>query len=379
MNNIFNYIKCHKRVLLCIIALLIIVFFIFSSSHKTKVNSAPLVQAVSVIERSVPVNLIAIGSVESRQSVTIIPQVTGIITGIHFRPGQRVTRGQTLFTIQSDTFNAALQQAEATLERDQAQLVYLQADAKRYASLVKLEYVTRDQYEQSQAAANAQMALVKADQAQVKQAQIQLGYTTIRSPVAGKAGNYTVRVGDLVVENGTPLLTINQLDSVYVDFSVPTRELQDIRYYQHWKQEHLSVDIFSEDNKTKIATGSLSFIDNAVDPKTGTVLLKAAVENPNYTLWPGQMVNVVMTLKVDHDALVIPLSAVQFDQQGSFVYLYKDNKAVIQRVDVGKQTGSLAVIDKGLSKGEMVLTTIPPNLDDGAPVQLADNRSESTS
>lgn len=365
-----DFVKEHKK-LSAIVAVLIIIFIAWQHfSNKTRPNNIPLVTATNVEVRPMPIDLKAVGSVESQQSVTITPQVSGIITKINFQPGAHVTEGQVLFEIESDTFNAALQQAVATLQRDQAQLVYLEADEKRYASLVKLEYVTRDQYEQAKAAADAQDALVKADQAQVDQAKIQLEHTTITAPVSGKAGNYTVRVGDLVVADNTTLLTINQLNPLWIDFTVPQNQLREIRQNQH--QQPLKITIFSEDEKQKLAEGKLAFIDNNVNAQTGTVLLKAEVDNNDYSLWPGQMVSVVITLKTIPNALVIPLRAIQFDNDGTFVYLLKDNKAIVQPVTILRQTGSLAAISKGLSANDKVLTTIPPDLEDGAPVKLAD-------
>jgi multidrug efflux system membrane fusion protein len=365
-----SFIKQHKKISGGVAILLIAFIYWQFFSHKTRAVEIPLVTAAKVEIRPMPIDLKAVGSVESQQSVTITPQVTGIITKINFQPGAHVTAGQVLFEIESDTFNATLEQAEATLQRDQAQLVYLEADAKRYASLVKLEYVTRDQYEQAKASADAQDALVKADQAQVDQAKIQLGHTIITAPVSGKAGNYTVRVGDLVVADNSALVTINQLNPLWIDFNVPQNQLVEIRQYQH--QQPLKITIFSEDEKQKLGHGKLTFIDNNVNAQTGTVLLKAEVDNSNDVLWPGQMVSVVITLKTIQNALVIPLRAVQFDDDGSFVYTLKDNKAVIQAVTITKQTENLAVVSKGLTINDQVLTTIPPDLEDGTVVKLVD-------
>lgn len=368
--KIVNWIKQHKKISIAI-AIVIIVFFSWQQfSHKTRMVDKPLVNAAKVELRAMPIDLKAVGSVESQQSVNVTPQVTGTITKINFQPGHHVDAGDVLFEIESDTYNAAVQQAQATLERDKAQLVYLEADEKRYASLVKLEYVTRDQYEQAKAAADAQDALVKADEAQVDQAKIELGHTVITAPVSGKAGNYTVRVGDLVVADNSVLVTINQLNPLWVDFSVPQNQLVEIRQNQH--QNPLTISIFTEDEKQKLAEGKLVFIDNNVNAQTGTVLLKAEVDNTDDMLWPGQMVSVVITLKVQQDALVIPLRAVQFDEDGSFVYLLEGNKAVIQRIEVARQVGAYAVISKGLTVNEQVLTTIPPDLQDGSVVQLVD-------
>ncbi|NNM60250.1 MAG: efflux RND transporter periplasmic adaptor subunit [Legionellales bacterium] len=365
------YLKKYKKTAIAITCLALSVLMFNPYLSTTRPAQISLVNAVQVVERPTPLVMKAMGTVESQQSAVITPQVTGKITQINFRPGQRVQKGQALFTIEANTFNAVLEQAQATLQRDQAQLVYLNATEKRYASLVKLEYVTRDQYEQAVASANAQAALVKADQALVEQAKIQLGYTVIRAPVSGKLGNYTVRVGDLVVANSVPLLTINQISSAWIDFNVPQRDLQNIRYFQH--QKRLQVDILSEDGTEKLGEGVLSFIDNLVDPKTGTVLLKAETDNNGDILWPGEMVKVVITLTIEQHALVIPLSAVQFDNQGSFVYLLQNNIAVVHRIKIARQTTDFAVIQEGLQKGDFVLTTIPPDLVDGATVKVVSN------
>ncbi|MFN7098359.1 MAG: efflux RND transporter periplasmic adaptor subunit, partial [Gammaproteobacteria bacterium] len=162
--------------------------------------------------------------------------------------------------------------------------------------------------------------------------------------------------------------TINQLNPVWIDFNVPQEQLTEIRLHQH--QQPLKISIYTEDEKQKLAVGKLSFIDNNVNAQTGTVLLKAEVDNNADILWPGQMVSVVITLKIEKDALVIPLRALQLDEEGSFVYLLKDNKAVVQRIAVARQSGQYAVVKKGLSINDQVLTTIPPELEDGSPVKL---------
>lgn len=353
---------------LLVLLLIVIVLFWQHYHNKPKAIAPVLVQTSPVKLQDVKHIFKTIGNVESPESVTLMSQITGNLSKIDITPGAHVKANQPLFEIESTIAQAVLQQAQATLARDQAQLDYLNADAKRYAALVKLEYVTRDQYDQTQAAATAQAALVAADKAQVKQAQITIEHSLISSPIDGKIGNFTVRMGDLIVENSTVLATINQLNPIWVSFSVPQNRLQNLQIAQ--KAQPLIVQIYTEDGKTKLADANLFFIDNTVNNATGTVALKAKTDNANYSLWPGESVRVNIILGVTKNALVIPLSALQFDEEGGFVYVLKKDQAMVQRVTVAQQTHTVAVITQGLNLNDIVLTTIPPNMENGMYVKV---------
>jgi RND family efflux transporter MFP subunit len=327
-----------------------------------------IVQAARVIAQPMPVIIQAPGTTESIQSVVVPAQVTGILKKISFQPGQTINQGQALFEIESASFQASLQQAQANLQRDQAQLLQNQADAKRYAALVKQEFVTRQQYEQAATVAKAQAALVKSDQAQVKQAEIQLSYTKISAPIAGKTGNLSLRVGDLITAN-SPLITINPLSPIWVDFTIPQQQLPRLMHYQ--QQSPLMVKVFTEDNKQLLGVGKLSFIDNTVNQQSGTVLVKAELPNSDQLLWPGQLLSAQLILTVEPKALTIPVGAIQLEQDGSFVYRVEHGKAKAQRVKIDRQINSLAVISEGLRLNDLVLTTIPPNFSEQEPITIS--------
>lgn len=332
-------------------------------------NTQPLaVTTVHARIQAMPFLIQTVGAVEAEKSVLVIPQVSGVIRAINFTEGQNVQAGQLLMTIDPTAQQLNLQQAEANLARDKAQLQLAEANAKRYGALVKLEYVTRQQYEEAVATAAAQRAVVAADQDQVQQAQLQLDYTQVRAPISGKTGSLTVKVGDLVTANGTnPLVTINQLGSVLINFSIPQTQLSALLRYQ--RQGTLSVLTRAGHNQSYIP-GQLVFIDNTVNPQTGTVTLKAKIDNNNQLLWPGQAVTVRLILAMQPNAIVIPSTALQIDQNGYFVYIVLDGKAKIQRLTVDRQIDQYAVISAGLKGQETILTQIPPNLKEGSPVSV---------
>ncbi|HVV69552.1 MAG TPA: efflux RND transporter periplasmic adaptor subunit [Gammaproteobacteria bacterium] len=358
-------------VLLCIYIWLSTKPTVHNAPKKGGFNKTFVVQVTRPIIKPVPVTLDEVGTVEAEETVSIIPQASGILKSIHVAQGQNVQAGELLFEIDPAVYLTAVAQAKANLERDQAQLALLNANAERYAALAKLEYVTRQQSDEAQAAASAQKAAVAADQAQLNQANIQLGYTQIRAPISGKAGAITVHQGDLIsANNASPLLVINRLDPVLIDFSISQNQLPDLLHYQ--KAGTLKVKIIKESGSDVLGRGELSFINNNVNPQTGTVQIKAKAPNTDFALWPGQLVTVRLFLTTEPKALVIPENAVQLGQNGNFVYLLKQGKAVVQPVTVSRQIKHQAVIAKGLGGNEAVITEIPPGLSDGTLVQVAD-------
>lgn len=369
LKTFLNYRKKPFWYAISILILLWIMSHLLPHLFFHKRDHSAIVEAVPVVIKNMPIIIEAPGSVESIQSVSITPQVTGTITKVDFQPGQDVTLGQVLFEIDPAALTASLQQAQDIYKRDQVQLLQNQADAKRYAELVKHEYVTRQQYEQNLTVAKAQQDLVDSDMANVKLAEIQVNHTKILAPVAGKTGNVSVRVGDLVTANaGNALVTINPLNPIWVDFSIPQQQLPQL--LQSQKKSPLTVNIFSEDGTKSITSGKLNFVDNTVNNQTGTILLKAAVDNSSQVLWPGEMVSAQIVVTNEPNAMVIPMNAVQVGQDGDYVYVADKNQITKQNIKLARQVGTDAVIESGLKAGENVLTVFPPNFSETDPVKV---------
>lgn len=327
------------------------------------------VQVTQAVTRPMPVTLDAIGSVEAGHRVEIRPQVSGTLESVNFTEGQTVREGQLLFRIDPALFETAVAQARAALQRDQAQLREAQAQARRLQPLASREYITRQEYEQAQANASALAATVAADRAQLRQAEIQLGYSRIHAPISGVAGNLAVRAGNLVGANDTtPLVVINQITPVRVTFNLPQEQLDSVRAAK--ADGTVKVEALSQDTGKLLEEGPLVFIDNTVNAANGTVLMKAEMPNQNQTLWPGQFVAVRMTLRVQPEALVIPSVALRTGQEGSYVFVAAQGKAQMRPVTLDRQIGDLAVIAKGLRPGEQVITQIPRKLAPGQKIRV---------
>jgi membrane fusion protein, multidrug efflux system len=321
-------------------------------------------------ETTVPRQLQAIGSAEGYSTVSVKSQVAGEITDVHFHEGQEVKKGLLLFTIDPRPFQAALDQAKANLAKTVAQSTLAQADAKRWETMYKVRAASPQQYEQARSQADALKASVAADQAAVRTAELNLQYTRITSPIDGRAGNLNFNVGNVVkVDADTPLVVIKQIKPIYVRFSLPERDLPEIRRFL---QEHGLVVLASPPNEPdNPSVGSLSFIDNAVDVATGTVQFKGLF--PNYTeqLWPGEFVNVTLTLDQRPNTIVVPSQAVQLGQNGSYVYVVKPDMTVrMQPVKTGITLGGKIVIEHGLKARETVVTDGQMLLVPGATVRI---------
>jgi len=331
------------------------------------------VSAVRAVSKPMPVLIEAVGTVEPEQSVQVRAQVSGVLQTIAFREGDKVKAGQTLFEIDPRTFRAQYNQALAALERDKAQLENARAQQQRLEPLLKREFITRQEYDVAVTSAKSLEATVQAGQAAVEQARIQLDYARIVAPISGRTGQLAVRAGNLVPASGggVPLVTINSTDPVLVGFSIPERQLEDIRRFQNEKD--MRIEILPDRSGPPAATGKLVFVDNTVTPQTGTVLLKTRVDNQKEVIWPGQFVNVRVVLTVEPEAVVVPEVAVQPGQAGPFVYLVDaDGKVEVRQVKVSRQLGNEVVIGEGLKAGDHVITEIPQALRPGATVRLAD-------
>jgi len=305
--------------------------------------------------RDIPVQVRAIGSVQPISSVAIRALVSGQLQRVWFREGEDVHKGQMLFTIDPGPYQATLAQAQANLARDEAQARNADAEAKRYAELIKKDYVTREEYDKFVSGAEAARAVVAADRAAVQNAQLQLAYCAIRSPLEGRSGSLQIQAGNLVKANDTtPLVTINQIMPVYVTFSVPESQLADVRARG---LGNVPVSASPQQGGAPTQGGKLTFVDNNVDARTGTIALKATFGNEGRALWPGEFVNVAVTLSNRANATVVPLQAVQNGQKGQYVYVLADGGGVQMRpVTVVQQLETKAVIGQGVNPGDTVVT-----------------------
>jgi membrane fusion protein, multidrug efflux system len=334
-------------------------------------EAVPVLVATAA-RKSVPIQIRAVGNVESFSTVSIKSQITGVLVKVHFKEGQNVKQGQLLFTVDPRPFEAALKQAEASMARDAAQLQNAREQARRYAELVKKQYVSQEQYDQIRANADAAEAVVQADQAVVENAKVQLSYCYIYSPLDGQVGTLLVNEGNLVrVNDGTPLVVINQLTPIYVTFSVPEQNLADIK--RHMASGKLKVDAAFPSDEGRPETGTLGFVDNAVDRSTGTIKLKAEFTNKERRLWPGQFINVALTLTTQTGAVVIPSEAIQVGPQGQHVFIVKADKRVeVRPVTVARTSEGEAIISKGIEPGETVVREGQFLLGPGARVDIKD-------
>ncbi len=314
---------------------------------------APVVVA-TVVSKDGPVQLQAIGNVEPLATVTIKSQISGELKNVHFKEGDFVKRGQLLFTIDKAPFEAALRQAEGMLAKDEAQALNAKLDAERYERLGQEGVVSKQQVDAAHAVAAAMAAAVTADKAAVETAKINLQYTTIYSPITGRTGTVAVKLGNLVKANDVPILvTINQIEPIYVSFALPEQQLGELKQFSGTKA--LKVQASPQGSNQKFE-GKLTFIDNAVDLTTGTIKVKATFDNQKHELWPGQFADVSLTLSTQANAIVIPTAALQSGQNGTFVYVVdQDLNVKAQPVKLGRSLGDESVITSGLQPGQRVV------------------------
>ena len=394
-------------------------------------TSAPAVPvtATEAAERPVPLDITAIGSVQAFTTVGVKSQVAGQIVQVHFTEGRDVRQGDLLFTIDPRPFEAALRQAEATVgrdmaalrqaeaaqvqrqaevqqaqanfERDTAQLENARTQERRYRELVEKELIAREQYDQlrtnlsameatvnadraaienakasalaAQAGVENVRAVIRADQALVDSAKLQLNYTTIRAPMTGRTGNLLVQGGNVVKSNeDNPLVVIAEVHPIYVSFAVPEQHLAGIKRYQ--TKEGLTVRA-TPPGAPKSAVGNLTFVNNVVDNTTGTIQLKGTFANEDNTLWPGQYVDVVLTLTTEQ-AVTVPAEAIQAGQQGAFVFVVKEDSKVEPRpVQTGRRVGKDIIVAAGLRAGERVVTDGQLRLVPGSKVDIRPKKS----
>ncbi|MBF0474101.1 MAG: efflux RND transporter periplasmic adaptor subunit, partial [Nitrospirae bacterium] len=335
-----------------IVLIISILILISCSKDKTELPkkgkmAVPIVSAQS-IEKDVPVIVSAIGQVDPYSIVTITSMITGQLKEIHFREGDVVKKGQLLFTIDPRSAQAALELAQANYARDLSLLENAKRDAERYKKLSDMDYVAKSQYDQYQTNADSLAATLKSDIAAIDNAKIQLNYCSIYSPLTGVTGKLLLNVGNLLKANDDtkPMITINQIQPIYVSFSLPQQYLSDIRKYS--ASGKLLVDAVHPQAAEVSDKGSLSLVDNSVDYTTGTIHLRAVFNNSNKTLWPGEFVKVKLYLTTKKNAVVVPSAAVLSGQSGQIIYVIKEDQSVeIANVTTGISNDNETVIESG--------------------------------
>ena len=339
---------------------------------KGKGRGGPIAVSTTTVKRqAMPVVIDAVGTVEPDHSVAVRPQINGVLDAVLFKEGDYVKAGQVLFRIDSRPLRASLAKSQAAVNRDQAQLEQARVQEARLRPLVDKEYITRQEYEVAATQSKSLEASVAANKAVVDQAQLQLAYAEITAPISGRTGGLSVRSGNLVTGGGggVPLVIINSTRPVLVSISVPQRHLDNVRKY--WGTPELKVQIAPSGGGAALAEGDLVFIDNTVNPSTGTILLKARVKNDKEELWPGQFVSARIVQRIEQDALTLPEGAIQPGQEGPFVFVVKDGRAQVQNVEVDRQVGEQVVISKGLKGDEQIVIEVPPTLTAGAQVTVS--------
>ena len=389
-----------------LIIALIVVWYLFGSkpnkaANRQRAEVVP-VEIATATQSDVPIQIKSIGNVESISAVAVHSQVEGTLEGVHFTPGQEVKQGDLLFTIDPRPLQALVAQANANLAKaiaavdqgkqvlakDQAAATNARTIMKRDLILVEQGVVSREEYDNAVAASQGADATVKADQsavdslnaaakaeqANVRNAQVQLSYSSIRAPIGGKTGNLVVTTGNLVRANDTsPMVTITQSSPIYVTFTVPEPDFLRIREYASHADFRAEVSLPGSSQPSQ--QGRLSLIDNTVDTSTGTIRLKATFENSDRLLYPGLFTNVVLTLGTQQQAVVVPSQAVQIGQDNSFVYAVKPDMTVeVRNVKTGPTFNEMIVIDDGLKPGDKVVTDGQLRLVPGATVQAKDQQ-----
>ena len=351
------------------------------ASGCTKQQAAPQPRAAipvvvgTVKIKAMPVEVIAIGHVEPVSTVSIEAQVPGQLLDVHFKEGDFVRKGQLLLTLDPRPYEAALSQAKAALARDKATAVNNRLQAQRYAKLLAEGIVPASQVESYTSTADASDAVVNADEAAIKTAELNLEYCTIYSPLDGRTGALMLKPGNLVKVADVPIIVINQVNPIYVNFGIPQQFWPEIKKYM--AQGTLRVKATVPKDSGAAEEGSVAFVDNAIDPSTGNIHLRAAFTNSQNRLWPGLYVNIVLTLSEQAGAIVVPAQAVLQGNMGSFVYVVRPDKRVEPRTIVPIRTiQGETVIEKGLQSGETIVTDGQARLEPNARVEIKSSTSD---
>ncbi len=336
------------------------------------------VSVAAVAQQTVPVRLQAIGNVEAFSTVAVKSRVDGQIVEVNLREGAAVKKGAVLFRIDPRPYEAALRQAEANALRDAAARDQARSQDRRYQELLQKNFVSKVAYAQIRTNAATAEATAKASQAALENARLNLEYCTIRSPLDGYVGKVLLQAGNMVRANDVnPLVIINQVRPIYVNFAIPEQNLPEVR--QRMARATLSADVLPADPSMGAPRGELIFVDNAVDPNTGTIRLRARFDNEDAALWPGQFVNISLRLYDQPEALVIPTQAVQTGPEGQYVYVVgPDLVAELRKITLQRADGERAIVASGLAKGERVVTQGQLRLGPKVPVQINKPAAESS-
>ena len=359
-----------------VILSLVAIVVLWRLNHGTEVPAAEAqtpapgvpVTAGTVAAQDVPVFLNGIGTVQAYNMVAIKSRVDGQIVKVDFKEGQDVKEGEPLLQIDPRPFQAALEQAQANKQKDEAQLVGAQLDLDRYEKLIGSGWQTRQSYDQQKATVGQLQASIKGDEAQINTAKLNLSYSDIRSPIDGRLGAKLVDKGNLVHANdNAPLVTITEVKPIFVSFTLPQETLDDVR--ENHKGSPLVVYAYSGDGKKQLAEGKLTLIDNSIDQSTGTVHLKARFDNDDERLWPGQFVSLRVVLSTRRNIATVPSQTVQDGPDGHYAYIIKPDNTVERRaVEVASIQDGIAVVTKGLTAGERVVVDGQYRLTNGARV-----------
>jgi membrane fusion protein, multidrug efflux system len=322
-----------------------------------------------VSQKTEPVEVIAVGNVEAISTIAIRAQVAGAVQDVNFKEGDFVKKGQVLLTIDPRPYEATLAQAKAALARDKATGAYNRAQAQRYKSLFDQGVVPAEQVDSYTSAADASDATANSDEAAIKSAELNLEFCTINSPIDGRTGTIMVKPGNLVKVADVPIVIINQVNPIYVNFTIPQQYWPDIK--EHVDRGALHVMATIPQDQGPPVQGTLTFVDNNVDANTGTIHLRGTFENQQNRLWPGLFVSILLTLSEQPNATIVPAQSIVSTQQGSYVYVVKPNNTVEQRTVVPTRTiNGDTVVEKGLQPGETIVTDGQVNLIPGSKIEI---------
>jgi multidrug efflux system membrane fusion protein len=329
----------------------------------------------TVVQKAMPVEVTAVGNVEALSTVSIKAQVSGQLMDVHFKEGDFVRKGQLLITLDPRPYEAALAQAKAALARDKATAVNNRLQAQRYVKLLDEGIVPASQVESFTSAADASDAVLNADEAAIKTAELNLEYSSINSPIDGRTGALMLKPGNLVKVADVPIVVINQVNPIFVNFTVPQQYWPEVKKYMAQGTMRVKATIPQDSGPAEI--GTVAFVDNAVDPTTGTIHLRATFSNSDNRLWPGLYVNVLLTLSEELGATVVPAQAILQGNDSSYVYIVRPDKSVETRTIVpGRTIEGETVIAKGLKPGEAIVLDGQTRLTPNAKVEFKNGSGE---
>ncbi|MDR2778747.1 MAG: efflux RND transporter periplasmic adaptor subunit [Puniceicoccales bacterium] len=349
--------KVFKKFYILVVPMFLMLIGGCGRSEQSVRPPTPVVSAKVTIA-DIPLYIESIGSCVAYESVSIIPQVNGQIVAVNFKQGQKVKIGDPLYTIDPRIYEANLKKAEAQLAIIKAKMKIDVAQLERSQALVPQNYISQQQYEAHEVQVEQDIANVDVAEAQVLQAKVDLEHCNIISPINGIVGTYLVDVGNVVgaMSVGKPLVTVENVDQLYVEFSISENDFYDLQKFFNLEEGKLKIKVFPISNDGVVGEAYVDFINNSIDRKTGSIKLRALMENPEYKFWPGQSIRTKLLLTVVKNSLLVPAEAVKLGQQGRYVFVIKDDKSVeLRLVEIGQIHGDMLVIKNGLGEGEIIV------------------------